>query len=140
VHEERAVVLRSLATLSGYHYEVPIGDGVSPDVARYRASPSSLFVGDAKATETSGCIATSERLGNYARAAMTWWRHGTSLLFIVAHDDQQASRGWVELLVRTTGDRRLPPPSRSGTTLLDEGFALAYVFCEGGGPGQVSGR
>lgn len=47
-----------------------------PDVVLADPRRGRLFVGDAKATETAGCAATSRRLRRYARGAAPWRSSG----------------------------------------------------------------
>lgn len=87
-HEDRVRVLETLAILAGFPSELWIGQRLMPDVARYDPISWSLFVGDAKATETSGCAATRARLGAYVRAIRPWRRDGATLTLVIAMGDR----------------------------------------------------
>src|SRR5438552_4098414 len=67
-HEERRRVLDALAVLTGYTVELPsLPDGSRPDVARMNGRRRSLFLGEAKDTETARRTDTQIRLVEYAR-------------------------------------------------------------------------
>jgi len=138
-HQERVDLLRSIATLSGYSCDVPIDDALVPDVARLSRATRGLFVGDAKATETSGCAATSHRLQNYLRAGRGCDQPGRSRLLVVAHGDLFDQAGWVAALGRVVSGSGLGSPLTSGSLVIDEEHVLAYARC-GNDEGRVSAR
>lgn len=87
LHESRVETLETLATLGGFEYGPNVLlDGSRPDVLRLRRSDSSLFIGDAKATETAGNSETYERLGRYVAFIATWTQRGCSSFFTLAVD------------------------------------------------------
>lgn len=71
-HEKRRAVLESIAMLSGYSTECSgsLPDGTRPDVLRVDPSCGSVFIGEAKDTESPGCRETCDRLGRY----LDWFR------------------------------------------------------------------
>lgn len=128
-HQERVDLLRSIATLSGYPCDVPIDDALVPDVARLSRATRGLFVGDAKATETSGCAATSERLQNYLRAVRAHDQADRPLLLMIAHGDLFDQAGWVATLGRVLLTSGRGSPLASGSLVIDEEHMLAYAVC-----------
>lgn len=126
-HDERVELLRSIAALSGYRCDIPIGDALMPDVARMSSTTRGLFVGDAKATETSGCIATSGRLQNYLRAVSAHHHPDRPFLLVVAHGDLHNQTGWVATLSGALRRAGLGLPDMTGSLVIDEEHVLAYA-------------
>ena len=84
-HESRQEFLLTIATLLGCTLGCgeTFADGTRPDVLRYAPDGSRLVIGDAKATETPGILATQIRILHYlhwARAHTT--RGGQSIILI----------------------------------------------------------
>lgn len=95
LHEGRVETLRTLATLGGFEYGPSVLlDGSRPDVLRLRVSDGSLFVGDAKATETAGNSETYERLGRYVEFIATWTQRRCGGIFTLVVDKPDAF-GWL---------------------------------------------
>ena len=68
LHESRAHTLAAMARLTGHVVEIEaLPDGGRPDVLLIRPGDRSVFIGDAKATETPGNTETALRLSRYAR-------------------------------------------------------------------------
>lgn len=113
LHESRVETLETLATLGGFEYGPNVLlDGSRPDVLRLRPRDSSLFIGDAKATETPGNTETYERLGRYVAFIATWTQRGCSSLFTLAVDTPDAF-GWlrtVRALAQEHHGGALPQP------------------------------
>lgn len=66
VHETRARTLAAMATLAGHVIEIDaLPNGGRPDVLLVRPGDCSVFIGDAKATETPGNTETAQRLMRY---------------------------------------------------------------------------
>jgi hypothetical protein len=131
-HEEAVSVLRTVATLAGYHRDISIGDGLVPDVARLSAT--GLFVGDAKASETSGCAATNLRLQAYFRAGDAHRLSGGRLLVMIAHGDLDDQHGWAAALRKALFGAGLQSPRASESVVLDDECVLAYALV--GVPGR----
>jgi hypothetical protein len=111
LHEYRTATLATMAELSGHHCQLAaLRDGSRPDVLRLRLTDGSLFVGDAKATETPGNTATFVRLDRYAACMTEWLITGCSatLALIVPEVD---AFGWLRVLrdlaVRPSGGTRI---------------------------------
>lgn len=68
-HERRLATLETLAVLAGYAEPAEL-PGVLPDVLLARGG--SLFLGEAKATETPDSVAARERLARYVRQLHRW--------------------------------------------------------------------
>lgn len=107
LHESLRADLATVAILGGYPLEFPIEGELIPDVIRADRLGSSVFVGDAKATETPGNTATRSRLGAYARMVADWCHLGLSLRFAIAHP--RASADWVGLLESLCREAGVPP-------------------------------
>ncbi len=60
--------LQSLAVLAGFTTDMSLKWRLRPDVVKMCPSTAQLFVGDAKATESSKCAATMRRLRWYSIA------------------------------------------------------------------------
>lgn len=125
LHEARVETLETLATLGGFEYGPNVLlDGSRPDVLRLRPSDGSLFVGDAKATETPGNTETYERLGRYIEFIATWTQRGCGGIFTLAVDAPDAFR-WlrtVRALTREHHGGSLPAPD-----LVNLDFGTAVV-------------
>ena len=65
-HEARAQTLSTMATLTGHVVEIDaLPEGGRPDVLLVRPGDRSIFIGDAKASETPGNADTARRLMQY---------------------------------------------------------------------------
>lgn len=98
LHEYRVGMLDSLAVLSG-HFATGIAlvNRERPDVLRLRRDDGSLFVGDAKATETPGNTETFGRLTRYAEYLTGWIGAGGSGVLALAVPDADTG-GWLAVL------------------------------------------
>jgi hypothetical protein len=124
LHEDRKATLGTLAILTGHVQIVgSLPGGLLPDVLRLRPSDGSLFVGDAKATETPGNSATFGRLEQYARALERWVDcHGGGVLaLVVAAVDAYRWLGVLSDLGTPGG-----PRARPHVDLLDTGTAVVW--------------
>jgi hypothetical protein len=65
-------LLRAMGMLAGCVMTTRLDTQLAPDVVLTDLRHRRLFVGDAKATETAGCAATSRRLRRYVRATTAW--------------------------------------------------------------------
>ena len=107
-HEKRKELLDTIALLSGYDkdYNKSLPDGTQPDVLRLDSRCGSIFLGEAKDTESPGCTATFIRLSNY----MNWFRLITNKrrgsTFVVCFGDESHALGWktnISLLAKKAG-------------------------------------
>ncbi len=105
-HEQRVDDLATLATLAGFTTDLQLPWRLRPDVARVCAGHRSLFVGDAKATETPGCAATFARSRWYATALQTIVLVEYALVAL-AIDDTEDVRAWQRTLTAAFGGRNL---------------------------------
>ena len=97
VHESRVACLRDLAFLSGHTVDFSLSRWHRPDVAVRDPNRLRLFVGDAKATETSTNPETRRRLRSYASAVVPWRRAGYSICLAVCVS-VDGDDGWASLL------------------------------------------
>jgi hypothetical protein len=133
LHEYRAATLSTMASLAGHTEHVSaLLDGSRPDVVQLRRADCSLFIGDAKATETPGNTETFERLSRYADFLASWVGAGGSgvLALIVADVD---AYGWLRVLrdlcLRPAGGVRV----EGRLDLVEIGTAVAWQSLTGRG-------
>jgi hypothetical protein len=91
-------MLAAMAMLTGHVVEIDaLPDGGRPDVLLIRPGDYSVFIGDAKATETPGNTETALRLSRYARFLARYTDAGGSgvVALIVATHDRY---GWLRTL------------------------------------------
>jgi hypothetical protein len=119
-------MLESLAVLTGHTaYLTALQNGERPDVLRLRAPDGSLFVGDAKATETPGNAETFSRLERYAHFLAQWIAAGGNGVLALVVDDKDAY-GWLAVLrdlsIGPSGGRRV----RGHVDLIEVGTAVVW--------------
>lgn len=95
-HERRRATLEAVALLTG-HVTPATLPGLLPDVLLARGA--TLFLGEAKATETPGTAATRERLSRYVRHLRR--RRQRDVLALCVGDD---AGGWAEALNTITSN------------------------------------
>jgi hypothetical protein len=117
LHEGRCSTLESIAFLAGCSTPASLGPGCFPDVVLLDSSTRRLFVGDGKASETSGNFETLRRLRRYARSAVPWAIEGYTIRFAICHDAGAA--GWDVTLRSVLGCAGLGL-LRTGRLLLDD--------------------
>lgn len=121
-HEERVGALETLAALAGFSASADLGPGLIPDVVRLDAARRRLFIGDAKATESSRCTATRTRLASYLSEARLWRLAGADVLFTLAHGAPARADRWLNTVE---------------AVLADAGLDVAAVGSAGIGPDCV---
>lgn len=115
-HERLVGWLDSIAILSGHSRRLRgLPRGGRPDVVRL--GPASLFLGEAKVSETSGNVECLRRMSGYLDATDGLGRR----LVAIATSSPAAARGWVELL------GYLQPTSHPNVTYLSEAMSVAWV-------------
>ena len=97
-HEARVELLATAAILSGCRSPVLVESGLRPDVAVADHPGRRLFVGNAKATETSACAATGRRLRRYLRAISPWRANGYHVRLVLCVE--KGSGDWAGQLAR----------------------------------------
>ena len=110
-HDRRTDFLDTLAVLLGCRrYLGPIlPDGLRPDVLRYGLDQDTLFIGDAKDTETPGNSATSSRLLGYLKwvAGHVQAGHGPGILAI-CFGRRLHAQAWMKTLALMAREVGLP--------------------------------
>lgn len=100
-HEELKALLDTVAVLSGYSlvFRERFPDGSRPDVLRFDPLCGSIFIGEAKDTESSGCADTYRRLAR----SMGWFKVLTAdgrrgSMFAVCFGDKDQVKGWIQTI------------------------------------------
>jgi hypothetical protein len=134
VHERRADTLATMARLSGYTVDIDVlPDGGRPDVLLVRPADQSLFVGDAKATETAGNADTTRRLSRYTTFAARYVAAGGSAvvaLVVPARDRNKWLRVLCDVCAPIGSGRRID----GRVDLLDAETAVIWQWFDRGGP------
>lgn len=97
LHEDRVVVLRDLADLSGYVVTSQLAANPRPDLVRLHRSVPAILVADAKATETPGNLETQVRLLGYVGAVAPWLQVEFAVRIALCHGPDPHRR-WVTTL------------------------------------------
>lgn len=126
LHEDRASTLATLAILTGHTRVLSsLPDGSRPDVLQLRDSDGSLFVGDAKATETPGNLETFGRLNRYATFIGGWLQEGGTAVLALIVAERDAFR-WLRVLrdlaLTTSGGTYI----RGHVDLIEIGTAVVW--------------
>lgn len=132
LHEYRVVMLDSLAVLTGHSASLTgLLNGERPDVLRLNPDDGSVFVGDAKATETPGNAETLIRLNRYAKFVAEWIGSGGRGVLALAVADIDAY-GWLaafrDLGIEPSGGSRVP----GHLDLIEVGTAVVWASFVGG--------
>lgn len=108
-HARRSEFLKDLALLMGFFSAAArLPDGRIPDVLRFTEDSRRLFVGDAKATETPGNIATQLRLLAYCHSIADYLRViGDEAVFAVCCGRFRDVAGWTKGLLTLTREAGL---------------------------------
>lgn len=141
-HEANRQTLETLALLTSHSVALPPAatGGLRPDVLRTDAAQRTVFLGEAKYSETPGTTETGVRLQRYFEWLVEWLgRTGGTATVAVCHSEAQDSLPWVrrlELLTREVGiDARWFQVTRigGGTSLVwAVGCSVTTsVFCSG---------
>ena len=129
-HERRRALLDVLGRMAGYGWGPHGGfpDRRQPDVLRYDPRCRSIFVGEAKETESPGCAATRERLRGY----LLWMRAITRLrgagTLAVCAGDSNAAIGWANTLRRLAEECKLPNCVSRAAVLDDDAVVIWISF------------
>jgi len=115
-----------MATLTGHRYPLTgLADGSRPDVLQLRQGDASLFIGDAKATETPGNSATLTRLMHYGDCLSGWLSTGNPGVFALAVQDAEAS-GWMGVLHQITQRSRAVSYAYGRIDRIEIGTAVVW--------------
>jgi hypothetical protein len=135
LHERRVHLLCDLADLAGYTLDVVAYTNLRPDVCRLHRRAGSIFIADAKATESPADGATRWRLVRYAMATRLWTQAGFQVAFGACHHPD--ARGeWREVLVSclaVAGQRA----ARMTYAVLDDRTAVSTVIIDARWPDEL---
>lgn len=124
-HEHRVALLGQVADLAGLRDKFDLGAGLAPDVSRTDAHCRHVLVGDAKGTETPGCVATGRRLRRYAVALLGLAHAGVAVRLVLGVPPRgDGGRGWLTLLQHSTAPM---PVSGRGRINLDDSTTLIWL-------------
>jgi len=129
-HEARVRLLEAVAVLAGFTGTVAFEPPLEPDVFRVDFHRRRVFVGDAKATETTGAQATKARLARYARAARSWRDGGADVVLAVAHGQPRQAREWLDAVQEVAGAAGLET-ARAAISDLYGDCLLAWIYVSG---------
>ena len=132
LHESRAHTLAAMARLTGHVVEIEaLPDGGRPDVLFVRPGDRSVFIGDAKATETPGNTETALRLSRYARFLARYvdaGGPGVMALVVAVHDRY----GWLRVLRDVCAPLGHDHQVRGRVDVLDLDSAVVWQWFGGG--------
>lgn len=124
-HEDRASTLAAMATLAQYAICIDaLPDGSRPDVLQVRSRDYSIFVGDAKATETPGNVETALRLARYTNFLARYRSAGGSGVMALAVSPVDRY-DWLRVLrdvCRSLADGRIA----GNVDVIDDGCAIVW--------------
>lgn len=130
-HEARALTLSTLANLAGFSKRLArLPDGRIPDVLQIDIEGRSLFIGDAKDTETPGNAETSARLIAYLRwMKLHVSRKQNSLaVFALCVGNAGHVRAWMGLLLYLCHEVDLSPVSIQEKAFGQKHYALWFTI------------
>ena len=128
-HEERRLLLRSIATLGGFSVPFSLPNGMIPDVSQLSLDTGAVFIGEAKHSEQAWNLSTLGRLERYM-----WWLAqkrpiNSHNIFCICHP-KIAGKEWLnalELLSGVTGVLI----GRTDVMDLSYDTAVSWVTCIG---------
>lgn len=128
VHEDRAQILDTLSKLLGCRLRLPglVLGGLIPDVAAVDPASRTLFLGDAKATETPGCEATRQRLQAYVAWLAAATDSGCRTIIMLCVDSSAAPR-WRAVLSSLVAEAGLAC-ELVGFDTIERDTAVAWVL------------
>jgi hypothetical protein len=132
-HKLRTQFLDDLASLMGckevFFRHFP--DGTRPDVLKADSRSHTLFVGDAKHTETPGCKATQARLQVYLRWLSIFINsHGGTGVFAICFGKTADTEGWIKTITMLANEAGLMFSS-GGNQQFDKGLLLVWIVFNG---------
>lgn len=127
MHDELTEITETVAIISGYDlpFFVTLPDGSRPDVFRTDSRYGSIFLGDAKNTETPGCIETQKRLMRYLEWFKLLTRHRSGSLFVVCFNRPVLLTRWRIVLTQLSVEKGLTGFKVGSATVCDD---LAFVW------------
>lgn len=132
-HDQRVQFLDALATLMGCRESLggSLPDGLRPDVLRLDSKREVLFVGDAKDTETPGCLETQVRLQKYLRWVSVHVKNRKGIgIFALAFGRRSEADLWVKT-ISTLGYEAGLAFSDYGVEPFGPGLVVAWFLSSG---------
>ncbi|RFU21040.1 hypothetical protein [Geodermatophilus marinus] len=124
-HEARVDLLATLARLAGHVAPIDaLPDGSRPDVALVRPGDRSLFLGDAKATETPRSAETLRRLRQYTAFLGQYVAAGGLGVFALAVPTVERY-GWLRVL-QDVCTEVVNGPAEARLDVIDAGCAVVW--------------
>jgi len=133
-HGFRVDFLDTLAVLAGCteNLKGQLPDGKQPDVLRVNRKHRTLFIGDAKDSETPNCQATRFRLFNYFRwLAVHMTKENTRGVFALCFGKAIEIHGWVETLTELAHETELLQFQCQLSKFGDSIIVTSLVFTNG---------
>jgi hypothetical protein len=124
-HESRVTLLGDIADLAGFVVPSRIDAHLLPDLVRFHHRQPSLFVADAKATESPGNHETKMRILVYFRALRPWLQSGFMVQIAVCTGIDSRHR-WLDTLdsmAKFSGMR----PTQGKTFVIDDETQVSSV-------------
>lgn len=131
-HEARREVLGAIAVLSGFDLAVrsALPDGSRPDILHISSAARRVFIGEAKYSETPGCLGTLARMRRY----LAWFGSAdggpVECLLAVCHSRRDDRRAWQAGLRLLASEEQLTVAS-TGSKSLDLDTVLTWAFMSG---------
>lgn len=140
-HEARREVLGAIAILSGFDLAVrsALPDGSRPDVLHISSADRRVFIGEAKHSETPGCLDTLARMRRY----LAWFGSPdggpAECLMAVCHSRRDDRRAWQASLHLLASEEQLSVGS-TGSKSLGLDTVLTWAVMSGRSAPAVGSR
>lgn len=128
-HEERRAMLETVATLAGFTANITLPYSVIPDVSRISLESGSIFIGEAKESETPQDFNTMARIEKYMQWLLQKRPSQHPDLFCVCHPAHHGA-GWYSVL-ETIADAVDINSRLGGQMVLSYEAVVTWVLCFG---------
>ncbi len=130
-HDSLVTILDALAILSGIHERLPLDclpDFSRPDVLRLDRRRNTVFVGDAKNTETPGNRATQVRLRSYLTWLVAFLRRGGSGIFALCFETEALVSGWIDTVLMLASELSMGEPDRNVSSFPPNIIVVRFLW------------